>query len=200
MLASAWTDQQASRRRYHKLRGKSRALLLVRQRMDDPHWTPQLRLVREPEPPSLPWDGFCPSVLASEKCPQCEGSGVRCTLKRLKSHICPCVYRSIARRCAVRWQIIQMAPETKPRQLRCRYDMPRAEWAADFWMTTRAAVDGTHWLIWRNIRLYNERVDVVQRELRMDRGTFFHALYRAEQVIGHALLWRGLWPAGRYHG
>lgn len=187
----------------HK-RGPSRALQLVRSRLADPQWRPAPR-PREPKPPELPDEEFCPGVLADERCVHCSGGGIRTSLRGLRQEICPCVYRAIARRCAKEYLYVAMVPSPKPR---CRsagssYDMPRHEWAADFWRLVRNTLSPLQLRIWVGMRLLNLTSQEISRDVGLDHGSIFHQLYRADRAIGEGAVWLKpypLWTPGQYRG
>lgn len=181
----------------------SRALCVVRERLSDPSWRPivsrdpsrRLIFSREPDPSSLPYEGFYVGALAHEKCTHCGGTGTRTT--RVMQEICPCVYRAIARRCASEYDRIQSIPHGMPRRRRggiC-FDLPRHEWAADFWhIICRTLTDRRERDIWVSMRLLHLPHSEVDERVGLDRGTLFHCLYRADQRIGEAVCWMKPYP------
>lgn len=187
-------------------RGPSRALRLVRARLEDPSWQPNIQRSRDPVPPELPYEEFCPGALADQHCTQCSGGGIRTTLVRLKQEICPCVYRTIARRCASEYERIEAIPQPVPRRRRggTTFDWPRHEWAADFCMIIRRTLtDRRERDIWVGMRLLRLPHAEVSRLVGVDRGKLFHALYRADQRIGVAVCWvkpYALWTPRIYCG
>lgn len=189
----------------HK-RGPSRALRLVRARLDDPSWQPNIHRPRDPVPPALPYEEFCPGVLADPHCRHCAGGGIRTTLVRLKQEICPCVYRAIARRCALEYERILAIPQPVPRRLRggTFFDWPRHEWAADFWMIICRTLENRREMdVWYKMRILHLPWTQVAQQVGLDRGTLFHCLYRADQKIGEAVCWlkpHALWTPRMYCG
>jgi hypothetical protein len=144
--------------------------------------------------------------LADESCRQCAGSGIRTTLVRLRQEICPCVYRSIARRCAWEFKVIESIPQTVPRRRQggTAFDWPRHEWAADFWMLVqRTLTNRLDHAVWVNMRLRDLQWQQVAAIVDVDRGMVFHRLYRADELIGEAVVWLkpyALWTPRMYCG
>jgi len=136
----------------------------------------------------LPWSSFCPRLWATRQCSICAGSGIRIGLRPLRSYICDCVYRHISRRAAWIYQLTQIYPQSRPWRVKARYDLLMHDWAADFWLCA-SAVDDIDVEVWKSMRMKSGK----------DRGKDYHALHRADAKIGRAILWRGLWPLGRYH-
>ena len=196
--------QVQPRRRRGGARGPSRALQLVRERLDNPDWRPTIVRLPEPEPAQLPYEEFCPGAFADEHCTHCSGSGLRVSLAGLKQEICACVYRCIARRCTHEYLLIEHIPKPIPARRRAVFfSMPRHEWAADFWMLVQRELAPKDLDIWYGMRVLQLPWRDVTRRARVDRGTLFHALYRAEAIIGKACLWlkpHSLWPPRVYCG
>ena len=193
-------------------RNPSRALRLVRQRLNDQNpQQPNNRLhlarpePREIQPADLPYDEFCPGVLADCHCAVCNGSGVRVDRVTWKQKLCKCVYRSIARRCLWEYERIQLHPTPLPRRRKrgSAWDMPRHEWAADFWMTVSRVLTDREFTVWSWMRLHRLPWFQVAAAAGLDRGNLFHELYRAEEKIGRDALWltpHSLWPPRHYYG
>jgi hypothetical protein len=200
-------------------RGPSRALRLVRSRLDNPQCraekakaeaslkAPALR-PRDPKPsalPLLPYEEFCPGALADERCAHCFGGGVRTSLRGLRREICPCVYRAIARRCAKEYLYVTAAPSTKPRYRphKASYDMPHHEWVADFWRLMCKTLSPLQVRIWFGMRIYQLSWKEISRDVGLDRGSIFRELYRADRSIGErvcSLKPYPLWTPRQYRG
>lgn len=184
-------------------RGPSRALKLVRQRLNDPSWKPAKSEVRQPTPAELPYEEFCPGALADERCATCRGSGVRISERLVRSAICDCVYKRVARQCTWEYLRIQAIPLPIPRRRRCLYDMPRHEWAADYWQLALRTLNERELAVWHAMRIEGAGLNETMRRARIDRGNLFHALYGAEAKIGKAVLWQrpyALYPVRHYCG
>jgi hypothetical protein len=184
-------------------RGPSRALQIVRQRLDDPDWQPTVDPDIFIEPPELPYEGFVPSVLADNQCSMCSGTGMRIAGVRPKHDICPCVYRRIARQCAMEYLRVEEMPMPRPRGRHggTWYDMPRHEWAADFWRMVNSTLGREFRPIWILSRIYRLPSETVQKYCHTGRGTMFHRLYKADSMVGKSALWcqpHALYPPREY--
>lgn len=194
---------QALGRRNRKY-GKAPVLRAIRARLDDPNWKPRIEHRRSIQGPDMPAAWFSPGALADHHCTQCYGSGICTSEGGWKQHICACVYRAIARRCAHEYMRVELIPSPIPRRrMGVVYDMPRHEWAADFWSLLHATLMHPHLEIWISTRLFQMRSEVIQERLRLDKASIFHKLYQADRDIGKAVVWLQpypLWPPSQYRG
>ena len=70
------------------------------------------------------------------------------------------------------------------REGRRTYSLKREEYMADFCLVSRRALDDLEYKIFRFHYLLGADWRLCCRQLKMDRGTFFHAVYRIEQTLG----------------
>ena len=140
----------------------------------------------------MDWSRSETLALAKHNCMQCHGAGLRLTRNGVLSP-CNCVLRTIFRICYERF--IKCA--TQERYLsrislepHCGRKRPSTwgrkdeEYMADFCLTTRRALTETEHQLFRYHFLLGADWKLCTRKLKMDRGNFFHAVYRIEQKLG----------------
>ena len=67
---------------------------------------------------------------------------------------------------------------------RRRYSRKREEYIADFCLVTRRALDDADYALFRYHFLLGAEWSLCCKRLGMDRGSFFHQVYRIEQKLG----------------
>jgi len=131
-------------------------------------------------------------ALAMHKCTQCHGSGLRLTRKGAAAP-CNCVLRSIFRVCWERF--LRCATQEKhlskvslePHVGRSRpstWGRKDEEYIADFCLVSRRALDEFEHRLFRYHFVLGADWKLCTRKLGIDRGNFFHAVYRIEQKLG----------------
>ena len=157
--------------------------------------------------------GASPVALSMHSCRHCRGRGLVACKGRYRT--CACVYRRVFRACLDSYHYCQ-ASMGSPGAVQCERvgraqgrcaivaSFKRAEYAADFILLARRVlafrpiemavfnafhVDDLEWIV------AVPRVNRLLRQLRpprrprpLNRGSFFHAVYRAEGLIGAAIL------------
>lgn len=132
-------------------------------------------------------------ALAAPACAYCCGLGLRPD-RRGKQRPCNCVLRSIFRACFARFR--QCTVEKRFSQVRLEYS-PRAnrritwgrkdeEFCADFWLLSKRTLTEEEWKLFSYHFLLGADWKLCTKRLGMDRGNFFHAVYRIEQKLGRA--------------
>ncbi|MEZ5356742.1 MAG: hypothetical protein R2762_29235 [Bryobacteraceae bacterium] len=138
------------------------------------------------------WNRSESLILASNKCAYCHGAGT-IENRRGRENPCKCVYRNVFRACYTRFLLCSF----KERHLtRSRYTADfvsgrRVSWGrkdeeyiADFCLVSRKHLEGIDQKIFRFHFLLGADWKLCCRRLNMDRGTFFHAVYRIQQRLG----------------
>jgi len=134
-------------------------------------------------------------ALAMHRCVQCHGSGLRLAKKGLLTP-CNCVLRSIFRICFNRFEkcVTQerhlSRVSLEPHAGRCRsesWGRKDEEYIADFCIIARRTLDEEEHRLFRFHFLLGADWKLCTRKLQMDRGNFFHAVYRIEHKLGRAL-------------
>ena len=139
-------------------------------------------------------------ALAMHNCAQCLGSGLKLGRKGVLSP-CNCVLRSIFRTCYNRFvrcvtqekhlSKISLEPHAG-RQRPGSWGRKDEEYAADFILVSRRHLSEEEYQIFRFHFLLGADWKLCARQLGMDRGNFFHAVYRIEQKLGR--IFRELQP------
>jgi hypothetical protein len=147
----------------------------------------------------MEWDRSETLALAMHQCAQCHGAGLR--LAKKGAVPCNCVLRSIFRICLDRF--VRCA--TQERHLsrvslepHCGKSRPSTwgrkdeEYIADFCLVSRRALDDFEYRIFRYHFILGADWRLCTRRLQLDRGNFFHSVYRIEQKLGR--IFRELQP------
>lgn len=152
------------------------------------------------------WNRSETIALAKESCTQCQGLGLRENSTRKGPEApCNCVLRSVFRICYSRFrhcvtkekEITQARLEiiggSKRRTVWGRKD---EEYIADFCLISKRILDESEYRIFRFHYLLGADWKLCCRQMKMDRGNFFHSLYRIQQKLGR--VFRELQPYGLY--
>lgn len=140
----------------------------------------------------MEWSRSDTLALAMHNCSQCHGSGLRLARKGALSP-CNCVLRSIFRVCHARFvrcitqerhlSKISLEPSAG-RKRPATWGRKDEEFIADFCLVARRALSEEEHRLFRYHFLLGADWKLCSRKLGMDRGTFFHAVYRVEQKLG----------------
>jgi hypothetical protein len=146
-------------------------------------------------------------TLSDSACHICQGVGSRLECHRLA--VCNCVFRSVFRRCLGAYRSFSVSPG--PVRLSVGHDLtfyssPSAEYIADFELITRRVLTGMEATImechfydglpWRQCL-----AALSAHHTKVDRGLFFHSVFRIEQKLGRRFLLNpktALYPLSRY--
>jgi len=86
----------------------------------------------------------------------------------------------------------------------CRsYSRKREEYMADFCLISRRALTDPEYRLFRYHFLLGADWQLCTRQLKMDRGTLFHAIYKLERTLGRAFADTkpfGIYPLDEYFG
>lgn len=159
------------------------------------------------------WDRSNTIALATETCKYCAGSGMRIVYKGTSpNRPCNCVFRSIFRACLARFRdcdysgahfgTVSWAFCGGPGGRRV-YSRKQEEYLADFCLVSRRVLDEADYRIFSMYFLAGADWQLVAKRSRMDRGNFFHAIYRIERTLGRAfseLRPYPLYPLDEYFG
>jgi len=132
-------------------------------------------------------------ALAMPNCAQCHGSGLRFARKGANTAPCNYVLRSIFRICCDRFQRcvtqerhlsrISLEPHAG-RQRPSSWGRKDEEYIADFSLVAKRVLDDFEHKMFRYHFLLGADWRLCTRALGIDRGNFFHAVYRVEQKLG----------------
>jgi len=141
----------------------------------------------------MEWSRSETLALALHNCTQCHGSGLRLDRKGSHLHPCNCVLRSIFRICYDRFlrcvqqerhlSWVSLEPHAG-RQRPMTWGRKDEEYIADFCLVARRTLDDAEHKLFRYHFLLGADWKLCARQLKMDRGNFFHAVYRIEQKLG----------------
>lgn len=142
--------------------------------------------------------------MAKVSCGQCGGHGAR--QGRVGLVPCNCVLRAIFRACYGRWKFcdtqekfmskttLSFSAGAKDRSL--RWERKNEDYIADFYLVSKRSLDPFQWAVFRLHFLLAWDCKQCCHALKIDRGTFFHCVYRVEQRLGR--VFRELRPYGLF--
>jgi hypothetical protein len=139
----------------------------------------------------MEWTQSDTLALAAPNCTLCLGTGI-CSLKRGQAHACKCVYRSIFRACYARFRycatkeksLSRVSLEHCSRGGRRIWGRKDEEYVADFTLVSRRALTTEEYNLFKYHFLLGADWRLCCRRLNLDRGNYFHAVYRIEQKLG----------------
>lgn len=139
----------------------------------------------------MEWNRSETLALAMHHCAQCHGSGLRFAKKGAAP--CNCVLRSIFRICWDRFvrcvsQERHLSRVSLEPHAGCSrpstWGRKDEEYIADFCLVSRRALDEFEHRVFRYHFILGADWKLCSRKLKIDRGNFFHAVYRIEQKLG----------------
>lgn len=142
-------------------------------------------------------------ALALDNCTHCHGIGLRVG-NGGKINPCNCVLRSIFRACYARFRQYAnrekfgiLSPDPAPgRDGGNMWGRKEEEYVADFCLVSRRYLNESEYKIFKYYFLLRADWKLCCRKLNIDRGKFFHAVYRIEQKLGR--IFRELEPYPLY--
>lgn len=133
-------------------------------------------------------------ALAMHNCTHCHGAGLRMGRKGVFT-ACNCVLRSIFRICWDRFvrcttqerhlSRVSLEPHLG-RSRPATWGRKDEEYIADFELIARRSLDEEEHRLFRYHFVLGAGWKLCARKLQLDRGNFFHAVYRIEQKLGRA--------------
>src|SRR5947199_7011734 len=150
-------------------------------------------------------------ALAQQSCIHCLGLGLRPGRAGVSTP-CNCVFRSIFRACYARFRqcaskekyISRVSLESNPgRQRKSVWGLKNEEFMADFCLVSRRTLDEFQYRVFKYHFLLGADWKLCCRKLNLDRGNFFHEVYRIEQKLGRTfreLEPFALFPLDEYFG
>ena len=150
-------------------------------------------------------------VLGNETCAYCAGKGMRNVYKAIQRP-CSCVYRAIFRACLSRFRDCAdngTAFSTVTwefyygNRLGRIYSRKQEEYMADFCLVSRRVLDDEDYKLFRFYFLLGADWSLCARQLKLERGNFFHSVYRIERTLGKTFLELQpypLYPLDEYFG
>jgi hypothetical protein len=159
----------------------------------------------------MQWNRSTVLGLAKVSCCTCHGYGLR-VIHKGRQVACHCVYRAIFRACYNRFrdcvangaQTSNVSLEFCPgKEGRRTYSRKKEEYIADFCLVSKRELSAADYRIFRFHFLLGADWKLCCRQLGMDRGNFFHSVYRIEQTLGRIfaeLEPYSLFPLDEYFG
>ncbi|HYP06666.1 MAG TPA: hypothetical protein VER03_10595 [Bryobacteraceae bacterium] len=151
-------------------------------------------------------------ALAMETCAVCSGYGVKSSHNNSLT-TCKCVYRGIFRICYERFKMSVQRKESIGRptlehtsavHTRLNWARKHEEFVADFLLVTKRTLNDSEYRIFNYHFLLGADWKLCCRKLNMEKGIFFHALYRIMVKLGRTFVDLepyGLYPVHEYfHG
>jgi hypothetical protein len=141
----------------------------------------------------MQWNRKELSVLASSNCTICQGFGVR-RERHGEPVPCGCALRSIFRACHARFRACVMRGKHKgpanfdrapgARGYKGTWGRKEEEFTADFVIVARRNLDAWQYQLFRFQYLLGADPNLVRKRLGLQRGAYFHAMYRIEEHLG----------------
>jgi hypothetical protein len=159
----------------------------------------------------MTWNRSTAIGLAKASCAFCLGHGMRPTRHQSEAP-CRCVFRAVFRACYNRFRECAAKGECTStvslefcdgREGRRTYSRKREEYMADFCLVSRRVLDNFEHRLFRYHFLLGADWQLCCRQMGIDRGTFFHAVYDIEQKLGRAFAEiepYPLYPVNEYFG
>ena len=152
----------------------------------------------------MDWSTSETLALAKHNCTLCHGSGLRLGRKGVLSP-CNCVLRGVFRVCFNRFvkcvsqerhlSRVSLEPHVGKNRP-STWGRKDEEYIADFTLVTRRTLTEEEHKLFRFHFILGADWKLCSRKLEIDRGTFFHSVYRVEQKLGKAF--RELQPYALY--
>jgi len=146
-------------------------------------------------------------MLARPACANCKGRGWAPAGDH--AEVCDCVYRAVCRSCLeaykrASWRSVLVRSYAPHRgRAQWTWSRPLEEFRADVERLAAAALDETERTIWREYHVAGKEWREVAPRVGLERGNFYHAVYRIEKKLGRVfaeLKPYPLWPWWEYTG
>lgn len=139
----------------------------------------------------MEWTQSDTLALAAVNCAHCNGSGLINTHKG-GEYPCKCALRAIFRACYARFvecstkekHLCHVRLDRSPSGGKMTWGRKDEEYAADFFLVTKRTLTAAEWQIFSWHYLLGADYSLCCRRLKLDQGTYFHAVYRIQQKLG----------------
>jgi hypothetical protein len=160
----------------------------------------------------MQWERSESIATAKTTCTHCHGEGVRRTSKEGPARPCNCTLRGVFRACYDRFRhcVTKAKYLSKVTLENCSGKDGHRVWSrkdedyiADFCLVSKRSLNAEEYRIFRFHFLLGADWRLCCRQLNMDRGTFFHSVYRIQQKLGRVyreLKPYALFPLDEYFG
>lgn len=158
------------------------------------------------------WNRSETIALAKESCTLCHGLGLRRNSGGGSEAPCNCVFRSIFKICFARFKYCVRKEKHMShvrldivggRDRRMAWGRRDEEFIADFCLVSKRYLNEEEHKLFRFHFLLGADWKLCCRQLKMDRGSFFHAVYRVQRKLGRVfreLQPYALYPLDEYFG
>jgi hypothetical protein len=143
----------------------------------------------------MKWNRSHSIGIAKMACSFCHGDGIR-SVRHDREVVCNCVYRAAFRACLNRFRECALSTtQTNPIQVEIchgrdshrRYCRKKEEFMADFVLLSRRVLNPLEQQVLRVHFLLGADWKLCTRQMKIDRGTFFHLVYLVERKLGRAV-------------
>jgi hypothetical protein len=152
-------------------------------------------------------------ALAKEGCVHCQGTGLRDKVEQGPKSPCNCVFRAIFRACYRKFRYlvrqekhisrVRVEQVIHGKEHRQTWGMKDEEYMADFLLVSRRSLDETEFQLFKFHYLMGADWKLCCARLKIDRGDFFHEVYRIQRKLGRVyreLKPYALFPLDEYFG
>ena len=146
----------------------------------------------------MDWNSSELGFLANLNCTICRGAGIRRKKRGEVIVPCRCALRAAFRACHARFRLCvessrmrsRVSFERNPsgRSQKGSWGRKDQEYMADFELAAKRVLDPWHLKLFRYHFILGANASMCCRRLRVDRGGFFHAVYRIEAQLGEAFV------------
>ena len=143
---------------------------------------------------TMQWNRSNVLGLAKASCLGCQGLGIR-IVRKDKEVTCNCVFRAVFRACYNRFRACAASADhigsvtlqfCRGQDGRRHYGRKREEYVADFCLVSQRHLEPSEYQLFKYHFLLGADWKLCCRRLKMDRGNFFHEVYRIEHKLGRA--------------
>ena len=140
----------------------------------------------------MKWTRSDSLVLANPTCSFCHGQGIFSTRRR-DSAPCNCVLRAIFRACYRRFRHCVEKEKfmtkasltiTSSKERRLTWGRKDEEYIADFYLVSKRSLDPFEYRVFKYHFLLGADWKLCTRKLGIDKGAFFHQVYRIQSKLG----------------
>jgi hypothetical protein len=140
----------------------------------------------------MEWNQSDVLALAMEKCAICDGLGMK-TCASGETAVCNCVQRKIFKICYDRFKVAMLRKEaiSRPNQERSSsadgkftWGRKEEEYIADFLLVAKRTLDDSDYLVFKYHFLLGADWKLCCRKLKVEKGRYFHSLYRLMSKLG----------------
>jgi len=151
-------------------------------------------------------------ALAKQQCTHCLGMGLRKSSTTGADVPCNCVFRSVFRACYRRFRFIASQEkqisqarleQVNGKEGRHTWGIKNSEYMVDFCLVAKRVLSPAEHAIFKFHYLLGADWKLCCRQLKTDRGTFFHNVYKVEEKLGRVfreLAPYSLYPLDEYFG